>query len=95
MEVENETFNQDDTDLEENLNQTAFLLQRIRELQTWQQEQERQLLREQELQIGRLVDANSRVIHFTTTTENIGNFGSTQPFPVGFELLYSITLIFD
>lgn len=66
MEVENETFNQDDTDLEENLNQTAFLLQRIRELQTWQQEQERQLLREQELQIGRLVDANSRVIHFTT-----------------------------
>ena len=66
MEVENETFNQDDTDLEENLNQTAFLLQRIREIQTWQQEQERQLLREQELQIGRLVDANSRVIHFTT-----------------------------
>ena len=64
MEIEKENYPADETDLEESLNQTGFLLQRLRELQAWQQEQERQLLREQELQIGRLCSANNQVIAF-------------------------------
>jgi hypothetical protein len=61
MEIENENYHPDETDMEESLNQTGFLLQRLRELQAWQQEQERQLLREQELQIGRLCNSNNQV----------------------------------
>ena len=63
MEVENESasFQHDETDIEESLNQTGFLLQRLKELQAWQQEQEIQLLREQEFQIGRLCNANNEV----------------------------------
>ena len=62
MEVENEsTFQHDETGIDESLNQTGFLLQRLKELQAWQQDQEIQLLREQELQIGRLCNTNNEV----------------------------------
>ena len=65
MEVEQEShsFQHEDDGLDESLDQTGFLLQRLQELQAWQQEQEIQLLREQEQQIGRLVNSNHQVLH--------------------------------
>jgi len=64
MEVEKESQSfqyGDEEDMDESLDQTGFLLQRLQELQAWQQEQEIQLLREQEQQIGRLCISNKQV----------------------------------
>jgi hypothetical protein len=64
MEVEKESQSfqyGDEEDMDESLDQTGFLLQRLQELQAWQQEQEIQLLREQEQQIGRLCISNNQV----------------------------------
>ncbi len=65
MEVEKESqsfqYGDEDADMDESLDQTGFLLQRLQELQAWQQEQEIQLLREQEQQIGRLCNSNNQV----------------------------------
>ena len=64
MEVEKESQSfqyNDEADMDESLDQTGFLLQRLQELQAWQQEQEIQLLREQEQQIGRLCNSNNQV----------------------------------
>ena len=69
MEVEQETNSfqhEEDDGLDESLDQTGFLLQRLQELQAWQQEQEMQLLREQEQQIGRLVQSNHQVSYNST-----------------------------
>ena len=64
MEVEKESQSfqyNDEADMDESLDQTGFLLQRLQELQAWQQEQEIQLLREQDQQIGRLCNSNNQV----------------------------------
>ncbi len=65
MEVEKESqlfqYGDEEADMDESLDQTGFLLQRLQELQAWQQEQEIQLLREQEQQIGRLCNSNNQV----------------------------------
>ncbi len=64
MEVEKESQSfqyGDEEDMDESLDQTGFLLQRLQELQAWQQEQEIQLLREQEQQIGRLCISTNQV----------------------------------
>ena len=62
VEKESQSFQyNDEADMDESLDQTGFLLQRLQELQAWQQEQEIQLLREQEQQIGRLCNSNNQV----------------------------------
>ncbi len=44
-----------DDSAEAEADRTGFLLQRLQELKAWQHEQEQNLLREQDLQIDRLV----------------------------------------
>ena len=46
---------------DESLNQTGFLLQRLRELQNWQREQEEKLLQEQEHQLIQVRATGSQI----------------------------------
>lgn len=57
-----------------NLENTAFLLQRLQELKNWQKQQEEQLLKEQQLQLDQLLQEN-RHINLEDADVNYNNAG--------------------
>lgn len=74
-------FHQDESGMEDSLDQTGFLLQRLRELQAWQQEQEIKLLQEQEQQLGQLCEGSH---HYNTN--DIGSCSEDDDTTIGQDL---------
>lgn len=72
-------------DAADSLDRTGFLLQRLQELKAWQREQEENLLREQELQMDRLVvdpDYDNEEEDDTTIDQDLSSLASVEAGPL-------------